>query len=238
MEDITKILKNVPKGTKLYSPIFGECFLDHIVPNGEIWIKYKYTFQVFDKYGRYYNEGQCLLFPSKKMQDWEEYQHSKLEFHDGDILFSKDYINSYIYIYREPQKGIDICYCYKLTAGYLHICNTTNSYDCTLPSNTIIETETRFATDSEKQKLFDALAKENKAWDAKKKQIVDLCKKHKFKPFDKVLVRDDNTMLWRVNIFSHYVSTNFNPYVCIAGYYRQCIPYEGNEHLVGTNKNP
>lgn len=32
----------------------------------------------------------------------------------------------------------------------------------------------RPATDSEKQQLFDALAKENKAWDSDKKQIVDL----------------------------------------------------------------
>lgn len=34
--------------------------------------------------------------------------------------------------------------------------------------------ELRPATDSEKQQLFDALAKENKAWDSDKKQIVDL----------------------------------------------------------------
>ena len=32
----------------------------------------------------------------------------------------------------------------------------------------------RLATDSEKQQLFDALAKEGKAWDAEKKQVVDL----------------------------------------------------------------
>lgn len=32
----------------------------------------------------------------------------------------------------------------------------------------------RFATDSEKQQLFDALAKEDKRWDSEKKQIVDL----------------------------------------------------------------
>lgn len=32
----------------------------------------------------------------------------------------------------------------------------------------------RFATDSEKQQLFDALAKEGKRWDSGKKQIVDL----------------------------------------------------------------
>lgn len=34
--------------------------------------------------------------------------------------------------------------------------------------------ELRLATDSEKQQLFDALAKEGKAWDAENKQIVDL----------------------------------------------------------------
>lgn len=34
--------------------------------------------------------------------------------------------------------------------------------------------ELRLATDSEKQQLFDALAKKGKAWDAEKKQVVDL----------------------------------------------------------------
>lgn len=34
--------------------------------------------------------------------------------------------------------------------------------------------ELRLATDSEKQQLFDALGKKGKAWDAEKKQIVDL----------------------------------------------------------------
>ena len=31
----------------------------------------------------------------------------------------------------------------------------------------------RFATDSEKQQLFDSLAKEGKRWDSEKKQIVN-----------------------------------------------------------------
>lgn len=58
----------------------------------------------------------------------------------------------------------------------MHICNLENPYDCTLPSIAIKEKETRFATESEKQQLFDALAKENKRWDAEKKAIVDLPK--------------------------------------------------------------
>lgn len=35
-------------------------------------------------------------------------------------------------------------------------------------------TDIRYATEEEKQKLFDALAKEGKAWDAEKKAVVDL----------------------------------------------------------------
>lgn len=107
----------------------------------------------------------------------------KPEFKDGDILYATDWINGYIYINKEPKSDIDLCYCYKLSGGgYLHICNMENHYDCTLPSITIKEKETRFATESEKQQLFDALAKENKRWDAEKKAIVDLSKDTDLKP--------------------------------------------------------
>ena len=108
----------------------------------------------------------------------------KPEFKDGDILYATDWINGYIYI-NKGSYPIDMryCYCYKLTGGgYLHICNLENPYDCALPSITIKEKETRFATEYEKQQLFDALAKENKRWDAEKKAIVDLPKDTKLKP--------------------------------------------------------
>lgn len=107
----------------------------------------------------------------------------KPEFKDGDILYATDWINGYIYITKEPKSNIDTCYCYKPSGGgYLHICNLENPYDCTLPSIAIKEKETRFATESEKQQLFDALAKENKRWDAEKKAIVDLSKDTDLKP--------------------------------------------------------
>ena len=93
----------------------------------------------------------------------------------------------------------------------------------------------RFATDSEKQQLFDALAKEGKAWDAEKKQIVDLKLKCEFKPFDKVLVRDSKASKWRANLFSH--KNIGEPYYCVYASWNYCIPYEGNEHLLGTVKD-
>lgn len=59
-----------------------------------------------------------------------------------------------------------------------------------------------------------------------------------FKPFDKVLVRDANEALWKANFFSHINRNRDNaPYHCIAGNWKQCIPYnEETAHLIGTNE--
>ena len=61
-----------------------------------------------------------------------------------------------------------------------------------------------------------------------------------FKPFDKVLVRcPDKTELcvskniWLPGIFQ-YKSVNSDLYFVSGKAYKDCIPYEGNEHLVGT----
>lgn len=58
------------------------------------------------------------------------------------------------------------------------------------------------------------------------------------KPFDKVLVRDNNTMEWDISFFSHCNGLEFYKYSCLNGNgYAQCIPYEENKHLLGkTNK--
>ena len=63
--------------------------------------------------------------------------------------------------------------------------------------------------------------------------------KHEFKPFDKVLVlnRDNKDDKWSCDIFSHKEG---NTYILLSGSYTgfDIIPYEGNEHLVGTTNNP
>lgn len=98
--------------------------------------------------------------------------------------------------------------------------------------------ELRLATDSEKQQLFEALAKESKQWDAGKKMIIDLKQKVELKPFDKVLVRHQKTEEWSANIFSHTDKTDeYLDYVCVNGRWESCIPYEGNESLLGTTKD-
>lgn len=97
--------------------------------------------------------------------------------------------------------------------------------------------EYRLATDSEKQQLFEALAKKGKTWDAEKKAIVNLPKKCEFKAFDKVLVRDSNDYKWKAGFFSHYSEGLNYPFICVGGGYGQCIPYnEDTKHLLGTTE--
>lgn len=59
------------------------------------------------------------------------------------------------------------------------------------------------------------------------------------KPFDKVLVRDGIDEKWTISLFSYHDKENQTfPYVCASGRYVRCIPYKGNEHLLGTPNTP
>lgn len=75
-------------------------------------------------------------------------------------------------------------------------------------------------------------------WEHSYDLVLEVPDEPQFKPFDKVLVRDENDQLWRANIFSHVLDGSSFPYACAISTFRQCIPYEGNEDLVGTTKKP
>ena len=53
------------------------------------------------------------------------------------------------------------------------------------------------------------------------------------KPFDKVLVRGDVGQKWTHDFFGFMDKDKGFPFVCVGHYVIQCIPYEGNEHLLG-----
>lgn len=58
------------------------------------------------------------------------------------------------------------------------------------------------------------------------------------KPFDKVLCRknDGGFFIWECDLFSYYNDSEpYNKFYCIGRNYMCCIPYDGNEHLIGTN---
>lgn len=76
--DLTKILKDCPRGTKLYSTIFGEVEFESI-HNSSCSIKYKtITGRSFDvtcegkMFANY--DGECTLYPSKDQRDWSKFK--------------------------------------------------------------------------------------------------------------------------------------------------------------------
>ena len=116
---------------------------------------------------------------------------------------------------------------------FFNINNNHISYDVL---DTIeINRNIHLATDSEKQQLFDAIEKDGKAWDSDKKAIVDFKPKVELKPFDRVLVRDFEDQAWQVSLFSYKDSDSY--YCCNGCAWNQCIPYIGNESLLGTTKD-
>lgn len=97
----------------------------------------------------------------------------------------------------------------------------------------------RYATEKEKTKLFDSLAKEGKRWNAEKKVIENIKPEHELKPFQKVLVRDDKADIWKPDLFGLEDSTKEEfRYMGMVAFWKYCIPYEGNEHLLGTSRDP
>lgn len=317
--NIVEILKDKPKGTKLYSSACGKCKLEE-VDDKSFKISFynsKFGFMnggegYLDKNGKLYDDGECVVFPSKEMRDWrkfawkkgdvlvstdrnvhiifekfeddaytkfrgkhylweeggsmvsfveneyymqtsdfnkankedaQEYIHKiekilggklnletleieKPEFKDGDIVMSD---SGTIVLVRGISLTRKIYYHAYMRNEYIYI----NQVEGEFFSR--ISRIKRFATDSEKQQLFDALAKKGKTWDSEKKAIVDLKPKVELKPFDKVLVRDSQSDKWRVNLFGYIDKDEY--YHCAFANWVYCIPYAGNEHLLGTTKD-
>ena len=76
--DLTKILKNCPKGWKFYSLIYGEVEFDTIINDDTYPIifitKNNSTISVMSN-GRHVEifDGECTLFPSKELRDWSKF---------------------------------------------------------------------------------------------------------------------------------------------------------------------
>ncbi len=312
--NIAKILKDKPRGTKLYSSACGKCKLEE-VDDKSFKISFynsKFGFMnggegYLDKNGKLYDDGECVVFPSKEMRDWEKFSWKKgdvLVSNDGgtEVIFDKWYDDTYTNFYGrhylnsedknnvkynetflctteryafedknaaktylktieerlggklnlenfEIEKqlefkdgdivvyGKSVAICRRIYKHTLSFYVTLNEMFGLLFADEVESSEEyRFATDEDKQQLFDALEKEGKAWDAEKKQFVDIKKEHQFKPFEKVLVRDSIDDVWRASFFSH-IKENDGRYVTTCVTWKFCIPYIGNESLLGTTKD-
>lgn len=225
--NIAKILKNVPVGTKLYSPLCGECTLAKNELSEYILVKrINGALLCLTPDGKYMDDGECMIFPSKDNRDWNNFNLFK----KGDILITE--LNStFIFNGKINDKGLCGSYCGIDTADLFW--KTSERWTCI---NSV-----RIATEEEKRKLFIRLKKEGYEWDSCNMTLINITKFNilELKPFDKVLVRDNNYNDWKPALFYKYEENLIHPYVVsIYSSYAQCIPYnDDTKHLVGTNKD-
>lgn len=154
------------------------------------------------------------------------------EFKDGDIVCMMDRFDNYrfIFIYRNEDDENFYYHAHITRNGFVNLGE--NEY-LSKPRNYSVH----LATDLEKQQLFDALAKNGKAWDGEKKMIVGLRPKFdELKPFDKVVVRCSEADRWSIDFFSYKVP---NGYICTGdAWFGYCLPYnKETAKLIGTTKD-
>ena len=97
--DIYEILKGMPEGTPLYSPMCGNVYFTSVAADKEkteaIWTEDKNEKYSFDKNGKWMEEGEVLLFPSNEMRDWSKF------FKKGDVLVFKGIARQGICIFEK-----------------------------------------------------------------------------------------------------------------------------------------
>lgn len=232
--NIAEILRHCPKGTKLYSTIFGEVTLDKVNTHDVhpiIVYRLNYLKTSFTEEGYYlkdYPNSECVLFPSKEQRDWSKF---RLSVKRGDIMMD---INGECPFIATGELSN--------TNSPKYICGINSLGEFQLPLFKGSWTSNFYIPASEKAKkeLFDKMEEAGYKWNADTLELEEAAPKfkNKFKPFDKVLVRNDIDEEWTINLFSHYDEKDKAfPFICINDFYRYCIPYEGNEYLVGRTVN-
>ena len=253
--DIGAILENAPKGLNLYSPAYGDIKLVSVDP---IDRNRKATPMIccksssgnekkFFRNGTISTHGECMLFLSKDNRSWERWQEHLFRMGDFIVKDNDDVYgpaNTVIFIGAAAEHSGYIGYELNGNKGYTI---TILPIDCY-----------RYATQEEKndfnrQLLYNGYkydkntntiisANEDEIERAKKteKELNNLFQEYKLfnvevlKPFDKVLYLpwDGSHDCWRPGIVSMVVKDT----VYLIGMDRgikKCIPFEGNEHLIG-----
>lgn len=308
--DIAEILKHCPKGIKLYSPTWGNVKLIEVTPTKVIKIKVWNFTEGLTPDGRYSDNGECVIFPSKDQRDWSKFRlpakrgdimmipntdHAFITtggFTDnGSIMFvcgidadNELFINPsnagwtkefYIPASEEAKKELfdkiveagykwntdtleletiepmfkegdvviddqgNLCLVSKIRDdGFITIAAAlyTNKILNVYTSNTVTRSIqlVSIASITDRNTLYSALVREGYIYDKEQHILV----KQEFKPFDKVLVRNSGFEPWKIDFYSTYMENKSYPYICAANDYKICIPYEGNEYLLGTTDSP
>ena len=203
MINIAEILKDCPKGTKLYSPICGDCTFEKIHLNTSIVVctqDYRtITFNVYGQYFRDIDNAECLLFPSNKNRDWNTFR----TFKDGDIISSGSYI-AIFHKFGKPKS------CEYDKVVYYHCWCYQNGKDFKFEKDFGIgrDTEYNFATDEEKQKLFDVIKENGYKWNSETKTLEKLIEP-KFKVGDRIKWIKNGNIYEIIKILSNCYIANY-----------------------------
>ena len=144
----------------------------------------------------------------------------------GDVLYSLDSKQPFIYKER-PQYSQARGYCCINKFGDFAVWNTNKCIICTdkyIP-----------ATEEQRDLLFAKMKEAGYEWDAENKELMKI-KPHydisNFNPFDKVLVRQDDSCTWGMSFFGRYDGM----FICCSNVcFAQCIPFnDDTKHLLGT----
>ena len=226
--NLVEILKDCPKGTKLYTPIWGEVIFVEVVESENNL----YPILIFDSINNYIyltkdghyllnrKDSECILFPSKDQRDWSKFTAPwcKKEIDTIDTIEKQgeqttSQINERVWLY--------------LVSDVLTWKDGIGQY---IDDPRVQELAKKLCS-KYSQKLYNPSILSNSSNIRENKQKFD---PKTLKPFDKVLMRDYFWEKWNCQFFS-YISNNNHPYVAVYGLYKMCIPYnEDTQHLVGT----
>lgn len=211
-----------------YSPIIGQCELKGIDNNDRIVLHNKNGKVCLWQNGKFCNDehAKLMIFPSLEMTDWSKF------FKRGDIVI---------------KNGGDMSAIFDGWANdaYTEFNTTINLYsDGNTGEEEVCGTSLfRKATEDERKQFIEKIEGIFKGkYSSKTLQVEPVKPKCPFKPFDKVLVRDTDTNKWLPGFFDKFNENGDYPYHILNFHnmndfaYRYCIPYEGNERLLGTTE--
>lgn len=224
--NVAEILRDYkPNEIILYTTMFGKAFFKGFTRDGSgIILKSTCTVDVaLDANGRMLQaqSGECNVFPSAEMRDWNKF------FKHGDVVVSQKDGDMFVFDCWAKSDFTEmsiIDYFGKPSEfggnkfGLKHLTVKTKDYQ---------------KADEEQRKCFFDLMEQSYTIVVDCGRITSVGKKAPhFKTYDKVLVRN-RKQSWKIDLFSHYEQFGFSNFRTLGGHYEYCIPYDGNEHLVG-----
>lgn len=208
----------------LYTTMLGNAFFKGFTRDGRgIILESTNTVDIaLDANGRMKEaqSGECNVFPSAEMRDWNKF------FKHGDVVIDQkgDMFVFDCWANRNYTKMSII--------DYFDKPNEFGGNEIR-PKHLTVKTKDFHKADEEQRKWFFDLMKESHSFAVDCGRITRVEKKvPDFKTYDKVLVRN-RKQSWKIDLFSHYEQFGSFHYRTLGGYYEYCIPFKGNEHLVG-----